>query len=64
MHENLGKHSATTYKYCKVVQVKPDLDGLVQKAMVKYFNALSKKAKKREVDIRRLSLLPAVNNIH
>ena len=64
LNENLGKHSATAYKYCKVVQAKPDLDRLVQKAVVRYFKVPSIKAKQGEVNSRRLSLLPSVDNLH
>ena len=53
-----------SYKYCKVIQAKPDLDGLVCKVVVSYFNVPSMKAKMREVDIRRLTLLCAVDNLN
>ena len=52
MQENLWKHVAASYKYCKVLQATPDQDGLVRKAVIKYFNVPSKRAKQREVDIR------------
>ena len=52
MHKNLlKKNVASTYKYCRVVQTKPDQDGLVRKTVINYFNIPSKRAKQREVDI-------------
>ena len=51
LQENLGKHEAASYKYCKVLRATPDQDGLVRKVVIKYFNVLSKRAKQREVDI-------------
>ena len=45
LHENLPKKNvASTYKYCRVVQAMPDQDGLVRKAVIKYFNVPSKRA--------------------
>ena len=52
LHENLPKkHAAASYKYCRVMRATPDQDRLVRKAVIKYFNVLSKRAKQREVDI-------------
>ena len=62
-HENLGKHEAASYKYCKVMRAMPDQDGLVRKAVIKYFNIWSKRAKQRKVDICQRSLLPSVNKV-
>ena len=53
-----------SYKYCKVIQAKPDLDGLVCKVVVSYFNVPSMKAKRREVNIWWLTLLPTVENLN
>ena len=51
LHKNLGKHSVASYKYCKVIQAKPELDKLVCKTVVTYFNIPSMKTKRREIDI-------------
>ena len=64
LHESLGKHSVASYKYCKVMQAKPNQDGLLRKAVIKYYNVPSMKAKRREVDIWQLTLLPSVDNCH
>ena len=64
LHKNLPKKNvASTYKYCRVVQAMPDQDGLVRKAVIRYFNVPSMRAKLREVDIHRLSLLPMLDNV-
>ena len=63
MNKNLGKHSVASYKYCKVMRAKPDQDGLVRKAVIKYYNIPSTRAKQREVDICWLSLLTSVDNL-
>ena len=51
LHENIGKHAAVSYEYCKVLRATLDQDRLVRRAVIKYFNVLSKRAKQREVDI-------------
>ena len=63
IHEATGKHSSSTYKYCKVVEVTPDKDGLVRKVTVLYFNIPSLKAKRKEVNVRCLTVLPPARKV-
>ena len=63
LHKNLPKkHVAASHKYCRVMQATPDQDGLVRKAVIKYFNVQSIKIQQRQVDIQWLTLLPSVEN--
>ena len=62
LHCRRGKHATLIHKLCKIVDVHPSVDGLIQTVSVTYLNLLSRKKKILVVDVRRLSLIYTTNH--
>ena len=62
LHQNKGKCGLKGYKYCRVTKLVPSRDKRTRTVEVKYFNSPSKKAKFTTVDVRKLSLIPNIDN--
>ena len=59
LHQKKGRHGLVGYKYCCVTEL---LESRVCTIKVKYYNSPSKKAKFLETYVRKLTLVPSIND--
>ena len=63
LHQRKGRCGVKSYKYCRVHRIIPsERDNKVCIVEIKYYNSPSKKAKYSTVDVRKLSLIPDLQN--